>query len=77
MVNTPIQVESMMKYLDPDQSEERNTQLSRYISSGQEQITESVNEITAVRADFAQWKKLTVDILRALEEKAGNLSILL
>jgi hypothetical protein len=63
----------MMKYLDPNQSEARDRQLKRYISSGQNMVTESVDKIAAIRADFAQWRQLTTDILRALDEKAGNL----
>jgi hypothetical protein len=66
----------MMKYLDPNQSEARDRQLKRYISSGQSMVTESVDEIAAIRADFAQWRQLTTDILRALDGKAGNLPIL-
>jgi hypothetical protein len=75
MVDTPIQIESMMEYLDPDQSEARDRHLKRYISSGQTKVAKSVDEIAAVRADFAQWKKATADILRALEVKAGSFPI--
>jgi hypothetical protein len=66
----------MMKYLDPEQTEARDRQLKNYISKGEAMVTKSVNEIAAVRADFAEWKKQTDYLLHALHDKAGSFSIL-
>ncbi|KAL7623140.1 hypothetical protein AAE478_006821 [Parahypoxylon ruwenzoriense] len=64
-------IESMLKYLDPNQSAARDKRLKLYITKGQEMIDESVAEIAAVRVDFAEWKNFTTKLLRALEEKAA------
>jgi hypothetical protein len=72
LVTNSIKIESMLKYLDPNQSAARDKRLQLYITKSHEMIDESVAEIAAIRADFTQWKNLTTSLLRGLEEKAGN-----
>ncbi|KEF56495.1 uncharacterized protein A1O9_08076 [Exophiala aquamarina CBS 119918] len=52
-------IESMMKYLDLNQSEARDRQLKRYVSNSIEKSTGSVNILIDVRKDFEAWRELT------------------
>ncbi|KAH8679532.1 hypothetical protein BGZ60DRAFT_561106 [Tricladium varicosporioides] len=64
-------IESMLKFLNPNQSAARDRQLKLYISRGQDFINESVDLIATIRADFNHWKELTTGLLRALEKKTA------
>ncbi|KIW10035.1 hypothetical protein PV08_11811 [Exophiala spinifera] len=62
-------IESMMRYLDPNQPEARDRQLKRYISNCIEKSTGSVNILTDVRRDFEAWRELTQNILGSLNNE--------
>ncbi|KAH7303162.1 hypothetical protein B0I35DRAFT_517483 [Stachybotrys elegans] len=65
-------IETMLKYMEPDQSEIRNKLFQSYIMAGVNSIEESVTLIRQVDEEFKVWVKVTVDLLRALDDKAAS-----
>ncbi|MAD84053.1 MAG: hypothetical protein CL912_13915 [Deltaproteobacteria bacterium] len=63
----------MLEYADPKQSAARDRHLKHYLSMGEDSINRSVQNIVEIRDDFDKWKKLTNKLLRALEDKKGNI----
>ncbi|KAK2040032.1 hypothetical protein LZ31DRAFT_604988 [Colletotrichum somersetense] len=65
-------IESMLKFIDPDQSRVRDKMLDRHITRGSETIVESVRMVKEVQEKFTAWGQATQDLYSALTDKAGT-----
>ncbi|KDN66664.1 hypothetical protein CSUB01_07506 [Colletotrichum sublineola] len=65
-------IESMLKFIDPDQSRLRDKILHRHISKGLEIIDESRRMVKEVQEKFTDWAQATQDLYDALTDKAST-----
>src|SRR5689334_7771443 len=66
------QIETMLKFCNPNQGANRDRHLRRYLKRGRTAVEKCAKAIQDINERFAIWSALTTDLFKALEEMSGK-----